>query len=188
MSRNKFKAAQNKNPSSKFYILTDVCWECSTLSCRVRSHHSLSNESQHDCNSSVCDDAEPCTAPVETSVSHCTEPDINLNKDDIHSINPSISYRVNNMSPSNLKLIRDSLTFHQRGIHISNLNIRHLKPKLDDVKIILNGTNNIDVFGICETFLNRTVDDSILNIEGYKFERKDRKIVVSLNAITEAGF
>ena len=33
----------------------------------------------------------------------------------------------------------------------------------------------MNVFGICETFINRTVDDSILNIEGYKFERKDRE-------------
>ena len=41
----------------------------------------------------------------------------------------------------------------------------------------------IDVFGICETFLNETVDDKLLTMNGYRFERKDRRKCnpVSLN-------
>ena len=31
------------------------------------------------------------------------------------------------------------------------------------------------MFGICETFLNQTVEDKILKITGYQFERKDRE-------------
>ena len=60
-------------------------------------------------------------------------------------------------------------------MHISILNIRHLKPKLDDVKLLLNSENNVDVFGICKKFLNQTVEDKILKIAGYQFERKDRE-------------
>ena len=33
-----------------------------------------------------------------------------------------------------------------------DLNIRHLKPKLDEMKIMFDQANNIDNFGICETF------------------------------------
>ena len=32
----------------------------------------------------------------------------------------------------------------------------------------------IDIFGICETFLNKTDDDKIVNINGFTHERKDR--------------
>lgn len=66
------------------------------------------------------------------------------------------------------------VNFQHRGIHIANLNIRHLKPKLDDVKIILDHVNQIDIFGVCETFLNTTIDDITVSINGYNFERKDR--------------
>ena len=64
--------------------------------------------------------------------------------------------------------------FQRKGFHICNLNIRHLKPKLDDVNLILSSTNCVDILGLCETFLNKNIDDSILNIHGYQFERKDR--------------
>ena len=46
---------------------------------------------------------------------------------------------------------------------------------MDDVKLFLNSENNVNVFGICETFLNETVEDKTLKIAGYQFERKDRE-------------
>ena len=55
-----------------------------------------------------------------------------------------------------------------------NLNIRHLKPKIDAMKVMLSQENCIDVFGVNETFLNTTVDDNFLNINGFAFVRKDR--------------
>ena len=60
------------------------------------------------------------------------------------------------------------------GIHMVNLNIRHLKPKLDEMKLILDQQKNIDIFGLCETFLDQTVDNDILSMKGYSFKRKDR--------------
>lgn len=64
--------------------------------------------------------------------------------------------------------------YKRRGFHICNLNIRHLKPKLDDTKLLLSSSNSVDILGICETFLNKCVDDQTVGIEGYTFERKDR--------------
>ena len=64
--------------------------------------------------------------------------------------------------------------FQGKGFHICNLDIRHLKSKLNDVNLILSSTNRVDILGFCETFLNKNIDDSILNIHGYQFERKDR--------------
>ena len=59
-------------------------------------------------------------------------------------------------------------------IHVININIRYLKSNLDEIKIMLDLENCIDIFGVCETFLNKTVDDSFLHIDGYRFLRKDR--------------
>ena len=39
---------------------------------------------------------------------------------------------------------------------------------------MLDSENCIDIFGVCETFLNKTVEDSFLHIDGCRFERKDR--------------
>ena len=52
--------------------------------------------------------------------------------------------------------------FLNRGIHIANLNIRHLKPKLDEIKIMLSSSNGLDVLVTCETFLNTTIPDDVL--------------------------
>ena len=57
---------------------------------------------------------------------------------------------------------------------MTNLIIGYLKPKLDEVKLLLANENQIDIFGECDTFLNTSIDDSIIAIEGYTMERKDR--------------
>ena len=61
-----------------------------------------------------------------------------------------------------------------KGIHVANLNIRHLKPTIDELRIMLDLSNSIDIFEVCETFLNQSVDDSTVHVKGYRFERKDR--------------
>ena len=48
-------------------------------------------------------------------------------------------------SPQNFQ---NDFKFNHREIHITNVKIRHLKPKLDQVKIMLQGSS-IDIFGIC---------------------------------------
>ena len=58
--------------------------------------------------------------------------------------------------------INSEIPFKHRGIHVVNLNTRHVKPKLDELKIMFENNKCIDVFGICETFLNETVDDKLL--------------------------
>lgn len=79
---------------------------------------------------------------------------------------PQISFKYDNQN--------SETKFLKRGIHIANLNIRHLKPKLDEIKIMLSSSNSIDVLGTCETFLNNSIPDDVLVIADYTFERKDR--------------
>ena len=69
------------------------------------------------------------------------------------------------------------MKFKQRGIQKVNLNIRYLKPKIHHMKILLDHSNSVDIFGLCETFLNDSIDNS---------ERKDRNKTNS-NPLGKAG-
>ena len=64
--------------------------------------------------------------------------------------------------------------FSSKGIHICNLNIRHILPKIDDIRITLSSENGPDILGMCETFLKKNNPDSQLSINGFNFMRKDR--------------
>ena len=64
--------------------------------------------------------------------------------------------------------------FSSKGIHICNLNIRHILPKIDDIRITLSSENGPDILGMCETILKKNNPDSQLSINGFNFMRKDR--------------
>ena len=57
------------------------------------------------------------------------------------------------------------LIFRSRGLHLCNLNIRHLVPKLDELRISMTHNQCPDIFGMCETFLPNSVsDEQLLNM------------------------
>ena len=61
-----------------------------------------------------------------------------------------------------------------KAAHI-NVNGLLTSTKLQEIKLILCNTN-IDILGITETKLHKKVEDSKLEIEGYKFFRRDREV------------
>ena len=67
--------------------------------------------------------------------------------------------------------------FSSKGLHICNLNVRHILPKIDDIQIILSSKQGPDIVGMCETFLKKNNPDSQLFIEGFNILRKDRSDV-----------
>ena len=81
--------------------------------------------------------------------------------------------KINQINSNNVSIPRE-FQFQNKGFHICNLNIKHVKPKLDNINLILSSSNNVDIQGLCETFLNQNTDNSILNMQGYHIERKDR--------------
>ena len=66
--------------------------------------------------------------------------------------------------------------FSSKGLHISNLNIRHIVPKIDEIRILTSNEHCPHFLGLytCETFLRTTNPDSQVSIDGYNFFRKDR--------------
>ena len=63
--------------------------------------------------------------------------------------------------------------FKQKGLHVSYFNIQHLLPKMDEIKLILCNSKLLDIFCLSETFLNSSVEESCIRINGFKIERKD---------------
>ena len=64
--------------------------------------------------------------------------------------------------------------FKSKGLHVCNLNIKHILPKIDEIRLILLPTGSPDIFGICESFLGTHHPDSLITVDGYNFFRKDR--------------
>ena len=92
------------------------------------------------------------------------------------SLTPDSAYSHIETSNNSISNVHREFTFHKKGIHVANLNERHILPKLDELQITLCVENSPDILGICETFLNPTVNDTQLYINDYDFIPKDRYV------------
>ena len=58
-------------------------------------------------------------------------------------------------------------------LQIGHLNVYHLCNKVPDLSVFLKHSPRLHIFGLSETRLNSTVDDSLLSIDNYSILRKD---------------
>ena len=89
------------------------------------------------------------TAPLSelNTISHCYD-------DSICSLSDVATPMLSNESKTGLT---SEFIYRSKGLHIANLNIRHLLPKIDEVGIAMAEENGPDIIGICETFLNPSI-------------------------------
>ena len=88
-----------------------------------------------------------------------------MNTNDVYDVSPQHSIRT-------FSRLRNLLTRHS-GLKIGCLNIRGLLNKIDEMRTIVTECN-FDVMGICETFLDDTIADNEICIEGYTIVKKNR--------------
>ena len=62
---------------------------------------------------------------------------------------------------------------------MANLNIRHLPPKVDELRIMLANNRGSDILGLCKTFFDSNIADGQITISGYEFLRKDRCDIIN---------
>ena len=63
------------------------------------------------------------------------------------------------------------------GITFGNLNVCHLRNKINDVNVLLKDyPGKVHLFGINETRLDSNIDDSLIHINNYSFVRKDAEL------------
>ena len=72
--------------------------------------------------------------------------------------------------------------FRSKGLHMANLNIRHLLPKLDELRISMACENGPDVLGICETFLNEKISCYQLTVNGFDHIKNDRSVTLDISS------
>ena len=63
--------------------------------------------------------------------------------------------------------------FSNRGLNVVCLNIRHIMPKLDEIKYVLSHSKK-HILGLCETFLINEIQDSEIQIPNFNCIRRDR--------------
>ncbi|MCW4260568.1 MAG: endonuclease/exonuclease/phosphatase family protein [Candidatus Thiodiazotropha endolucinida] len=74
----------------------------------------------------------------------------------------------------NISSATDPFAYLSKGLHFCNLNIQHILPKIDEIRLLLSAKNTPDILGICESFLGPHHPDSLISISGYNCIRKDR--------------
>ena len=98
--------------------------------------------------------------------------DSNVKKNHITSSNTNADNELKSLK--NNTACNQMFGFKQKGLHVSYLNIQHLLPKMDEIELILCNSKSLDIFCLSETFLNGSVEESCIRINGFKTERKDR--------------
>ena len=61
------------------------------------------------------------------------------------------------------------LNSEHKGLQVASVNICHIKPKLDQIKLLLNSSPKLDILSFRKTFFDENTDDNILQMEGFNF-------------------
>ena len=78
------------------------------------------------------------------------------------------------VSLSHPNINSSELAFTTKDLHFCNLNVLHILPKLDELRILMANDKFADILGPCESFLDPSIMDQQVAIKGYEFIRKDR--------------
>ena len=65
---------------------------------------------------------------------------------------------------------QDWHAFSKRGLHMTHVNINSLLPKIDELRAIAQLTN-VAIIGITESKLDYSINDAVVNIEGYNTQK-----------------
>ncbi|CAC5410806.1 unnamed protein product [Mytilus coruscus] len=68
----------------------------------------------------------------------------------------------------------NSFGLQKGGLKIANLNIQHILPKIEEIRLTLNEKKSLHILGLCETFLNPELGDNLIEVKGYDIIRGDR--------------
>ncbi|XP_033104417.1 uncharacterized protein LOC117107010 [Anneissia japonica] len=67
----------------------------------------------------------------------------------------------------------DFTAFNSKGLHHIHINIRSLPPKIEELRFLATKTNATTI-SVTETWLDHSVTDNEIHIDGYNLFRKDR--------------
>ena len=107
--------------------------------------------------------------------------DSNLSLNDNSSLSNSLSDNIDDDSSTSSSVDEDPILIqilnqlnNYKGLKIAHLNVRSLYPKIDEIRVVVISLH-LDVMCISETWLNESISDGEIAIDGYSIVRKDRE-------------
>ena len=98
---------------------------------------------------------------------------------DVHQLPGPIPVQTTSSNNGQTSASQDQhmkLDLPEKGLQIGQWNVNRLTDtKLDQIRLLLTSSKNIDVMFLIETFLKPSKPDSLLTIPGYTLHRKDRE-------------
>lgn len=92
--------------------------------------------------------------------------------------NSGTAFQANFVRPENANIVLKSSLNRFKGLNISFMNIRSLKPKHDQILQLVNDVN-LDIMCFAETWLRDHIPDASISIPGYNLFRSDRKSLIN---------
>ena len=88
------------------------------------------------------------------------------------NFNTDASFSSSSDLPSEIDHCQSSdLIFKSKCLHFCNLNVHHIAPKIDELRISMAHDNCPDILGMCETFLTDSISDDQIAINGFDILR-----------------
>ena len=90
-----------------------------------------------------------------------------------------MSTQQNELEISNPLSNLNSVFYKDKQINILHLNVRSLLPKIDEIRYILLNCK-VHVFAVNEAWLENSVTDEEIFVDGYSIFRNDRKVAMEV--------
>ena len=142
----------------EFDILLSWCSKCRLFPCTCKFLNTKKSPVFHVYNSNSNSNSDP------NSNSDSKSNQINKSKTDGNSMLTKSNEHNLTVRSSNISV--HPIKFQKKGLHV-HLNVQHLVPKSHEIKYILS-SNEMDIFGACETFLNDSFCNFKLSFPGFR--------------------
>ena len=91
----------------------------------------------------------------------------------VNNVPPIPEFNTHTVSDKTILYKSFNDTFEAKGLHFVHLNIRSILYKIHELRVLLS-ENRISVIAITETWLNSSINDEEVYIDGYSILRRDR--------------
>jgi len=135
---------------------------CKPSSSELLNTDFISVSNRFQCLSILSEHSTLATSTPKSDNSFSTSIDTNHNLSVLNHKNNTDSYSDNILKPLKTK-----------GLKICNLNIRSMVNKMDQLRLLVK-PQYVDIFTICETWLDPGITDEEISIDGYTVIRNDR--------------
>ncbi|CAG2185221.1 unnamed protein product [Mytilus edulis] len=137
---------------TRFEVLSNICQECNKVACACDNDNLLIDINGTCSKSLINNNVDSVCVINNMEVLPEANECVNANKGEIAGEKGS-GLQIECKRINGPQLL-SSFGLQKRGLKIANLNIQHILPKIEEIRLILNEKKSLHILGLCETFLN----------------------------------